>query len=164
MGILTAVSTAVLLAPCLVQGNSESVLTIRAWVNTAGPYGESWTLIVPAGGDVSLEILYHLSPMGKMSGEFCVTAERLLPIKEAIESERFMELPSRFQPEVTYFHKPTLRVRVTLGERQHEVELYDPDALADDPRARRFRAVWDEIFELVPLQPTWWQPQSEGAL
>ena len=160
---MTAFAAAIALASCLVQGESESPVTVRAWVSTAGPYGESWTLIVPDRGDVSLEILYHLSPMGKMSGEFCVTAEELTRLKEAVDSERFMELPSRLQPEVAHLHKPTLRVRVSVGEREHEVEVYDPDALADDPRVKRFLAVWDEIFELPPLKPTWERARGAGV-
>lgn len=130
-------------------------LQVRAYVSTAGPYGEIWELNLKADGKVTLEILYMLDPLGKMSGEFVVSPERVEGLRHAIKTEKFVELPGEIRPEAVPLHRPDLRLSITLGGRAHEVAVYDPDQFKDDERVRRFLSVWRQAFAMVPLRPEW---------
>jgi hypothetical protein len=48
-----------------------------------------------------------------------------------------------------------LRLQITLGDRHRTVDLYDPDELKSDERARRFLVTWKTAFAHVPLRPAW---------
>jgi len=146
---------ALLVAPGFAKSEPPEALVVRAYVSTAGPYGESWELNLKADGKVSLEILYMLNPMGRMSGEFISSPERLEALRQVISAERFAELPHEIRPARALLHQPDLRLTITTGERRHEVAVYDPDELEDDARVRRFLAVWKQVFTLVPLSPEW---------
>jgi len=146
---------ALLAVPGLARAQAGATLTVKAYVSTAGPYGESWELNLAPEGTLSLEIRYMLNPLGKMSGEFIPLPERIKRLQEVIVAEQFMELPQEIWPDTAPLHQPDLRLTVTLGDRMHKVELYDPDQLRGDTRVPRFFAVWKEVFALVPLAPKW---------
>lgn len=153
------VTPALLLGAMLVastaEGEPAAKLQVRAYVSTAGPYGESWELKVGADGRVTLEIHYMLEPLGTMSGEFLVSPERIAALRKAIETERFADLPADLWPETAPLHQPDLRLNITSGQVTHEVKLYDPAQFKDDVRAQRFMNVWNHVFSLVPLKPKW---------
>jgi hypothetical protein len=137
------------------QGQPAQNLQVRAYMSTAGPYGESWELKLGEDGRVTLQILYMINPLGKMSGDFLASPERIAAVRQAIEAEKFAELPADLWPAAAPLHQPDLRLTVTSGQRTHEVKLYDPAQFKDDVRARRFMAVWSRVFDLVPLRPKW---------
>lgn len=130
-------------------------LLVRAHVSTAGPYGEMWELNLRADGKVSLEIRYMLNPLGTISGEFVVSPELVESLRHAIVTEEFMELPSSIGPASAPLHAPNLRLSITLGDKAHEVRVYDPDQFKGDERVRRFLSVWRQTFAMVPLRPEW---------
>ena len=72
-----------------------------------------------------------------------------------LHEQRFFELPKSIAPPALPFHAPDLRLRISLGDRTHLVQLYAPDSLSSNPEAARFLAVWKAVFALVPMQPTW---------
>ena len=47
------------------------------------------------------------------------------------------------------------RKSMYLGTRHHTVSLYDPEKLESLPTTGRFLAVWQSIFEVLPLRPSW---------
>ena len=72
---------------CLVLGSAlggsvvsavESVppprLHLKASVNTAGPYGESWYLALAPDGAISLQVFYTSGPSGSLLAKFSLAA------------------------------------------------------------------------------------------
>jgi hypothetical protein len=111
-------------------------LTVEAKAFTAGPYGEAWTLRIPAAGEEAfLEIGYMLSPMGDMKGSFFLDRSKVAGLRGTIDSERFMDLPERIEPSSALPHQPTLILEIRLGDRTHRVFLYDPDQFQGDWRS-----------------------------
>lgn len=152
---VAVLSVGLLIGAGLASAEPPGALVVRAYVSTAGPYGESWELNLKADRKVSLEILYMLNPLGRMSGEFIVSPEQVEGLRNAIAAEQFMELPSEIWPGAAPLHRPDLRLSVTLGDKAHKVALYDPDQFKDDVRVRRFLSVWRQAFAMVPLRPKW---------
>jgi hypothetical protein len=128
---------------------------VTAHVYTVGPDGEEWTLVIPAQGEVSLSISYMLHPMGELKGAFIVGAQQRETIRHTIETQDFMNLPERLEPQQAPLHAPSLTLTVRLGETVHEVYVYNPDHFKHDPDGQRFLAVWNQAFTVVPLKPTW---------
>jgi hypothetical protein len=153
--LATVMYIAMSLVTASVEAEQAPPVSVRAWVSTAGPYGESWELTIDPKGTASLEIGYMLNPLGRISGEFHLTLEALDTIRKAIANERFFELPPNIAPETVPIHAPDLKLTVTISDRTHEVRLYDPEELPADPRVKRFLAVWNQAFASVPLKPRW---------
>jgi hypothetical protein len=135
-------------------------LVVEAWISTAGPYGESWDLRLTPSGEASLRVNYMTAPAGNLMGRFTLSAEQVVRIRTAIESERFFAMPAKVFPATVPLHRPALRLDVWLGERHHSVQLYDPDQQKADPNVRRFLGVWSRLFESLPLRPSWGGPQN----
>jgi hypothetical protein len=150
-----AALSAALLTAAVSSAEPTASLLVQAYVSTAGPYGEGWKLNLKPDGKVSLEIWYMLNPMGKMSGEFLVSSEDVQDLRNTIETERFLELPSSISPATAPLHAPDLRLSITLEDKVHEVRVYDPDQFKEDERVRRFLSVWRRAFAMVPLRPGW---------
>jgi hypothetical protein len=153
-GAMKLLLAAVLLSPGFVE-SSDQPLTVEAHVSTAGPYGEMWDLVLPPEGEVSLEIVYMLNPMGEMRGQFVVSAEQRAAVRSAVEAQDFFGLAEEFWPERAPIHAPNLVLTVRLGERSHEVRIYSPEAFREDPQAQRFFEIWKQVFSVVPLKPKW---------
>ncbi len=117
-----ALYAALVTAPGFARTEPPTVL-VRAYISTAGPYGESWELNLKADGKVSLEILYMLNPMGRMSGEFINSPERLEALRQVISAEQFFELPNEIWPGAAPLHQPDLRLTITVGDRRHKVAV-----------------------------------------
>jgi hypothetical protein len=155
-----------LLAVSLVGGGLKAedrpvALVVEAWISTAGPYGESWDLRLTPSGEISLRVNYMTTPSGNLMARFTLSPEQIASIRQAIESERFFEMPPKVFPATVPLHRPALRLDVWLGDRHHSVQLYDPDQQKTHPNVRRFLAVWRRLFELLPMRPSWGGPQSD---
>jgi hypothetical protein len=92
---------------------------------------------------------------GSAMGQFRVSAERDKAIREAMEESNFFNLPEDIGPEPRVLHASMAIVEVRSGQNKCRVALYDPDEMRGDARAARFRAVWKEIWEAVPVRPAW---------
>jgi hypothetical protein len=143
------------LASAPVGSEAPAAVSVQAWISTAGPYGEWWDLKIGPDGTAALGIGYMFNPLGKMSGEFHLTPSTLDPIRRVAVHERFMDLPPNISQDIVPLHAPDLRLTITIGEEAREVRVYDPDALQADPRVKRFLAVWNQVFAVVPLKPRW---------
>jgi hypothetical protein len=145
-----------LLSPISLSAQTrEDALRIEASASTAGPYGELWQLKLAPDGSAEVEIGYMLNPMGAMKGHFTASKERVAAVRASVSEARFFALPKSISPKIVGMHRPDLRLQVTLGDRQHTVNLYDPDELKGDERARRFLIAWKAAFAHVPLRPAW---------
>jgi hypothetical protein len=130
-------------------------LLLEAYVSTAGPYGQLWTLKLTPAGEAELHVLYAFNPSGSLTGTFSLSEERVSAIRRALEKYDFMLLPERMSPALIAFHMPDLRLAVWNSDKHREVRLYDPKQMAGDPQAKRFLAVWTAVFDGLPVKPTW---------
>jgi len=134
---------------------SAPPLFLQASISTAGPYGESWYLTLAPSGEVSLQVFYSKSPSGSLLARFSLSEEQALTIRKACESQTFFALPSDLTPPQRAFHRPHLQLDIHLAGRHHKVSLYDPAALKGQAATSRFLAVWNSVFEQLPLRPSW---------
>jgi hypothetical protein len=132
-----------------------AALVVEAWISTAGPYGESWDLRLGPSGEVSLRVNYMVTPSGTVMARFSLSPDHIALIRAAVESERFFDLPGNISPASRPLHQPALRLDVWLDQKHHTVQAYDPEQLRADPNLRRFLAVWQRLFEPLPIRPSW---------
>ena len=154
-------SSAALLAAILAAGPQVSTtgktpdLWVEAWLSTAGPYGEGWTLRLAPNGNVFLRVLYMGNPSGNLLADLDVGDEYERHLRAAIETHRFFDLPTDISPKSAVLHLPDFTMDVALGGKRHKVRLYDPKQLEADSRTKRFLAVWEALFEGLPMKPSW---------
>ncbi len=134
---------------------APSALLVKASISTAGPYGESWYLTLAPDREANLQVFYSTSPSGTLLARFSLSGEQVLAVRETLVSEDFFALPPELAPSEVLMHRPRLVVDVYLGARHHTVSLYDPEKLKSLPTTSRFLAVWQRIFEALPLRPSW---------
>jgi hypothetical protein len=137
------------------QAAGAPALFVRAFLSTAGAYGENWHLTLAPNGEVFLQVFYGSSPSGNVMAHFTFSETRVGAIKKACEAQQFFELPTDLAPLQRPLHKPSLQIEIHLGGRHHKVSLYDPSALRAHAAANRFLAVWNTVFETLPLRPSW---------
>jgi hypothetical protein len=66
-----AVLAAVLMAgPEATPTSATADLWVEAWLSTAGPYGQGWSLRLAPSGNVTLRVLYMGTPSGSLMAEF----------------------------------------------------------------------------------------------
>jgi hypothetical protein len=130
-------------------------LVVEAWVSTAGPYGQSWNLKIVPSGEAALQVFYMSAPSGTLMARFSLSAQQLAGIRSVVETERFFELPAKISPTATPMHRPAFRLDVWLEGRHHTVALYDPGQLEADAKASRFFAVWKQLYQDLPIKPSW---------
>jgi len=131
------------------------VLFVRAFASTGGAYGENWDLTLAPDGAVFLQVSYGTSPSGEVMAHFTFSEWRTRAIREVCETQRFFDLPTDLAPLERLGHKPSLQIEIHLAGRRHKVSLYDPSALRTHAAANRFLAVWNAVFETLPLRPSW---------
>jgi hypothetical protein len=95
------------------------------------------------------------SPTGSLLATFSLSAEHLADIREAVETERFFELPASIAPKSLPMHRPTLRLDIWLEGKQHTVEVNDPAQVDGDANTGHFFAVWNKLYENLPIKPSW---------
>ena len=134
---------------------APSAFLVKASISTAGRYGESWYLTLAPDGEANLQVFYSTSPSGTLLARFSLAAEHVLAVRETLVSEEFFALPPQLEASEPPMHRPRLVVEVYLGGRHHTVSLYDPEKLESQPTTSRFLAVWQRIFEALPLRPSW---------
>jgi hypothetical protein len=151
-------AAAILVATHPARGTDEAArppLFVRAWVSTAGSYGQNWYFLLTPEGEAHLQVFYNSPPSGNLLGRFSLSEERVRVLHEALESEKFFDLPSEISPAQRGVHRPLLQMEVHLGDRNHKVPLYDPDAVKQGATKERFLAIWRWVFEGLPFKPSW---------
>ena len=101
-----------------------------------------------------------ITPSGNLMARFSLSADQVAGIRSVIESERFFDMPAKIFPATLPLHRPALRLDVWLDGKHHSVALYDPAQLKADPNVRRFLAVWERLFESLPIRPSGGGPQN----
>ena len=130
-------------------------VSFEAVAITAGSYGEFWTVKYHGGRYIEVSIIYMLSPQGKLSGNFLVSQEQLEKLTRVANEKRFFELPKEIFARPVPMHDPDLRLTFSIDGRQHKVELYSPNNVISRSDAARFFGVWNEVFSMLPVCPTW---------
>ena len=130
-------------------------LFVQAFISTAGAYGETWQLTLAPNGDVFLQVFYGASPSGDVMAHFTLSERGIGAIREACETQQFFDLPTDLAPLERLGHKPSLQIEIHLAGRHHKASLYDPAALRTHAAANRFLALWNAVFETLPLRPSW---------
>lgn len=133
----------------------ESPVLVAAWMTTAGPYGEAWDLTLTPEGKASLQVSYMGNPSGTVMAHFALRAETVDAIRAAVENEKFFDIPAKLAPKTVAFHRPSLQLDVRVGGRHHNVNLYDPALIGQDPSVVHFLKVWKALFAALPLKPSW---------
>jgi len=146
---------------CILKAEDKPVaLVVEAWISTAGPYGESWDLRLTPSGEMSLRVNYMIAPSGNLMARFSLSADHVAAIRQVILAERFFDMPAKVFPATLPLHRPALRLDIWLDEKRHSVQLYDPDQLKADPNVRRFLAIWNRLFDRLPIRPSWGGPEN----
>jgi len=138
-------------APCA-RGKD---LLVKAFVTTAGPYGQLWEVELRPGNEMYVSISYLLNPMGNLKGTFVVDPSQVDTLVKVVESQKFFALPNEISPKDVAIHAPDLRLTITRGDTVREVRLYDPAAISQRSETKRFLAVWTAVFAPLPIRPSW---------
>jgi hypothetical protein len=130
-------------------------LFVEAFASTGGAYGENWHLTLAPNGEVFLQVSYATSPSGEVMAHFTFSERSIGAIREVCKTQQFFDLPTDIAPLERMGHKPSLQIEIHLAGRHHKASLYDPSALRTHAAANRFLAVWNAVFETLPLRPSW---------
>jgi hypothetical protein len=106
-------------------------------------------------GKVTLEVSYPFKPAGELKGQFTLDEEVLRELRNAIESERFFDLPATLSSKPIPMHAPDLRLDIQVGNKHHKVMLYNPKQIREEATTKRVLKVWDKLYAGLPLRPTW---------
>lgn len=152
---LLAVSTCSVLAadpaPC-VKPRDNVPLSILFFVSRGT--SDSWHGDLTTEGNLYIKA-YSGFASGSVMGHFRVGPEKLRSLREAMDKSKFFDLPGEIQPARRMIHAPMAVIEVRDGSSLCRIQLIDPPELIDDPRAARFRMVWNEIWDMIPIRPTW---------
>jgi hypothetical protein len=132
---------------------AASTVVIDASVRTAGPYGETWYLLVTGDGRAFFEYASLRTPMGSVSGKFLVDPAAIRRVQEQAQSTQFSSLPKALEPSPVPMHAPDYRLKVRIGDEVPSVRVYAPKELQDTAALQRFWSVWNMAWSLVPLRP-----------
>lgn len=135
----------------------SSSIAFEAVAITAGPYGELWQVKYAGGNSIDVAINYMVAQQGKLAGTFLVSPEGLKKLKRIVKENRFFALPKEITPKLIPMRDPDLRLTLSIEGEQHKVSLYSPGGLTSRSDAARFFAVWNEVFSLLPVHPSWSQ-------
>jgi hypothetical protein len=130
-------------------------LWAEAWLSTAGPYGQGWSLRLAPSGNVSLRVFYMGTPAGSLLADFDPGDGYEARVRAVLNDQQFFVLPAEITPKAAMLHMPDFSLNIGLGSRRHKVRLYDPEQMKSDPRAKRFLAVWTALFDGLPVKPSW---------
>jgi hypothetical protein len=130
-------------------------LLVKAFVTTAGPYGELWEVELRPGNEMHVSISYLLKPMGDLKGTFLIDPSLVDTMVKVVETQQFFALPNEISANDVAIHAPDLRLTITRGDTVREVRLYDPAAISQRSETKRFLAVWTAVFAPLPIRPSW---------
>lgn len=161
MGAATGTTT----APASPPSSSEAV--IELFGSTAGPYGESWSVLLvpdPGGDGATLAVeVFSFAPSGNLLGRFDLEATEYDLVLQEIQESRFCELPERISRTEIALHQTDLSISGACGATRHRVNLYEPDLIVGH-EAIRFMRVCNTVFDLLPVNGDWPAPPAAQRL
>ena len=149
--LLVSTCNALAADPC-VKPRDKVPLSILFFVSRGT--SDSWHGDLTTEGNLYLKA-YTEFASGSVMGHFRVGPEKLQSLRAAMERNRFFELPVEIQPARRMIHAPMAVIEVRDGRSLCRIALIDPPELVDSPEATRFRAVWNELWAMIPIRPTW---------
>ena len=109
-----------------------------------------WTLTVSARGRALQETQRSARGSGKgvSTRSVHLTQREIAQLVAAVRAANFHVLAREYAFAVS--PAPALVLRVVLDDRYHEVAVYGPDKVKDDPEVAAFLKVWNQAVRLVP--------------
>ena len=109
-----------------------------------------WTLTITAGGKAVQETQHSArgSTKGIRTRSVRVARRELERLVATVRASNFHFLAPEYAFEVSA--APALVLRIAMDERYHEVTVYGPDKLKDDPEVAAFLRVWNQTLRVVP--------------
>jgi hypothetical protein len=109
-----------------------------------------WTLTIDAAGRAVQETQQSArgSTKGIRTRSVRVARRELEQLVAAVRASNFHFLAPEYAFAVS--SASALVLRIALDERYHEVTVYGPDRLKDDPEVAAFLRVWNQTLRLVP--------------
>jgi hypothetical protein len=116
-------------------------------------FGERWIVTADLLSEASVEINWALQHSGHLKGTFLIDDQQ---VATAAAAAQFASLPESIYPErgVT-LDSPHLRISLSVNCARHTVQIDDPSGVEDRKKVERFMAVWNAIFQQLPVHPTW---------
>ena len=109
-----------------------------------------WTLTVTAGGRAAQET--QRSASGSIKGlrtkSVKIARRDVARLVATVRAANFYTLAADYAFAVS--PAPVLVLRIAMDGRYHEVTVYGPDRLKDDPDAAAFLRVWNQTLRVVP--------------
>jgi hypothetical protein len=108
-----------------------------------------WTMTLGADGRAELESDRTVPGKRRIirkSGR--VPRHNVGALVAAIRRANFFVLAPEYAFAVS--HHPTLVLRITMESRSHEVTVYAPERVRDEPEVAAFLRVWNQTLRLVP--------------
>jgi hypothetical protein len=127
-------------------------LDVAAGFDTRGSSDEAWFLTATPDGAVFLHVYY---PQGEMLARFTTPASYIARVQQAVDDERFFELPRELTPRQAPFNRPQFWLEIRSGDKFHQVTLFDPASVKDDLRVQRFLRVFGSVYQGLPQKPSW---------
>ena len=108
-----------------------------------------WTMTLGADGRAELESDRTVPGKRRVIRKSVRVAPRnVMGLVAEVRRANFFVLGPEYAFAVT--HHPILVLRVTLEGRSHEVTVYAPDRVKDEPEVAAFLRVWNQTLRLVP--------------
>ena len=114
------------------------------------PHWNRWMLTGTADGKARQET--QRSPRGSPKGiskrSVRLTRRDLERLVTTVRASNFYFMAADYAFEVS--PASALVLRITMDERSHEVTVYGPERLKQDPEVAAFLRIWNELVTLVP--------------
>jgi len=108
---------------------------------------DSWDTTITGDGRVSQKITQFLK--GGISRRILsLSHDDVRDLLEKVKAADFFGIPKEFSFKAT--DNPTLVLNVTMNKKTHEVSVYAPGHLGNEPGVKRFLKVWCEVLKKVP--------------
>jgi len=118
-----------------------------------------WETTITSDGSVSQEDLFGNGKSQKMPS---LAHRDVRDLLEQVKAANFFEIPKKFSYSVT--DNPTLVLIVTMNNKTHEVSVYAPRHVADEPGVKKFMKLWSSVLEKVPSPNPEQKPEKpDGA-
>jgi hypothetical protein len=109
----------------------------------------AWNAVIDHTGRAFLEtITYPTGPRRTRRRVIMFSHAALERLVDTIDAAKFWQLPTQMLGEVT--DSPTYILEITERGKKHKVRVYAPYDVHDKASLRRFRLVWEAIFQVIP--------------
>jgi hypothetical protein len=130
-----------------VQAASKTEFRLGAWLDTAGPYGDLWIILI---NDNQAWVEANTS-----KHKIKLTEADVTRIKMAIQESDFFSLRETIMEPLVPLHQPEFDLYVSINGRYKWVNMYDPKAVGNTEEVRRFVHLWNAVMKTLKLKPNY---------